>query len=143
MASALNPYLNFSGNCEDAFNFYKSVFGGDFAVVMRFSDSPPEYAPAENEKNKIMHVSLPIGNGSVLMGSDVPEHMGGAVTSGTNFAIAITADSEADADKLFGGLSAGGNATMPMAKQFWGSYFGMLTDKFGVSWMVSYDAPRG
>lgn len=143
MASALNPYLNFSGNCEDAFNFYKSVFGGDFAVVMRFSDSPPEYAPAENEKNKIMHVALPIGNGSMLMGSDVPEHMGGKVTNGTNFSIAISADSEADADKLFGGLSAGGNATMPMAKQFWGSYFGMLTDKFGVSWMVSYDAQRG
>ncbi|NLR66478.1 VOC family protein [Chitinophaga varians] len=143
MASALNPYLNFSGNCEEAFNFYKSVFGGEFLVVMRFSDSPPEYAPAEHEKNKVMHVALPIGKGSILMGSDVPEHMGGTVTNGTNFAIAITADSEADADKLYSSLSAGGNASMPMAKQFWGSYFGMLTDKFGVSWMVSYDPQRG
>lgn len=142
MASALNPYLTFSDNCEEAFNFYKSVFGGDFAVVMRFSDSPPEYAPSEAEKNKIMHVALPIGNGSMLMGSDSPAHMGG-VTAGNNFSIAIAADSEADADKLFAGLSAGGNATMPLAKQFWGSYFGMLTDKFGVNWMVSYDAPRG
>lgn len=138
MASALNPYLTFSGNCEEAFNFYKSVFGGDFAVVMRFSDSPPEYKPTEDEKNKIMHVALPIGNGSMLMGSDSPAHMGN-VTVGTNFSIAVAAESEADADKLFNGLAAGGEATMPLAKQFWGSYFGMLTDKFGVAWMVSFD----
>lgn len=141
MASSLNPYLNFSGKCEEAFNFYKSVFGGEFATVMRFQDMPAEYAPAENEKNLIMHVALPIGNGSILMGSDTPAHMG-TVTNGNNFSIAISADSEADADKLYQGLSAGGQATMPMANAFWGSYFGMLNDKFGVGWMISYDKAR-
>ncbi|SJZ63486.1 PhnB protein [Chitinophaga eiseniae] len=141
MASALNPYLTFSGNCEEAFNFYKSVFGGEFAMIMRFSDSPPEYTPPEGERNQIMHIALPIGNGSLLMGSDAPSHMG-KVIIGTNFSISVSADSKADADKLFNGLAAGGATIMPMADQFWGSYFGMLTDKYGVAWMVSYDAPR-
>jgi PhnB protein len=136
---AVNPYLNFSDNCEAAFEFYKSVFGGEFATVMRFKETPAEVmeVPA-SEAEKIMHMALPIGQGTILMGSDVPEAMG-AVTTGTNFAISISTDSEAEATTLFNKLSAGGQVTMPLEKAFWGDYFGMLTDKFGVQWMVSYD----
>jgi PhnB protein len=136
---AVNPYLNFSDTCEEAFNFYKSVFGGEFVTVMRFKETPAEVmeVPA-SEAEKIMHMALPIGQGTILMGSDVPEAMG-AVTTGTNFAISISTDSEAEATTLFNKLSAGGQVTMPLEKAFWGDYFGMLTDKFGVQWMVSYD----
>lgn len=135
---AVNPYLNFSGNCEEAFEFYKSVFGGEFAMVMRFKDVPPEYQMGEDEAEKIMHVALPIGQGTILMGSDTPEAMG-PVTTGTNFAISISTGSEAEATELFNKLSAGGQVTMSLDKTFWEAYFGMLTDKFGVQWMVSYD----
>ena len=135
---ALNPYLNFNGNAEEVFNFYKSVFGGEFATVMRFKDLPSEYKSSASDDNKIMHMALPITGGSVLMGSDVPEKMGKVVV-GSNFNIAIGASSKQEADKLFNGLSAGGNVVMPMADAFWGSYFGMFTDKYGISWMVSYD----
>ena len=129
---AINPYLNFSDNCEAAFEFYKSIFGGEFLTVMRFKDVPAEVmeVPA-SEAEKIMHMALPIGQGTILMGSDVPEAMG-AVTSGDNFAISLSADSEAEATALFNKLSAGGQVTMPLDKAFWGDYFGMLTDKFGV-----------
>jgi PhnB protein len=135
---ALNPYLNFNGNTEEAFNFYKSVFGGEFAVVSRFKDIPKEYKGADHEDNKIMHISLPIGGGNILMGSDVPEAMGKVVT-GTNVQISITPSSKEEADKIFNGLSAGGNVVMPMADAFWGAYFGMVVDKFGIHWMVNYD----
>jgi PhnB protein len=140
---AVNPYLNFGGNCEEAFEFYKSVFGSDFLTVMRFKDVPAEaldeshQLPA-SEAEKIMHVALSIGQGTILMGSDVPEAMG-PVTTGTNFAISLSAENEAEATALFNKLSAGGQVTMPLDKAFWGDYFGMLTDKFGVRWMVSYD----
>lgn len=133
----VNPYLNFDGNCEEAFNFYKSVFGGNFATVMRYKEMPAEYQPAENEREKIMHMALPIGQSSMLMGSDTPVAMG-PTTVGSNVSISINAASEAEATKLFNGLSAGGQVTMPLAKAFWGDYFGMCTDKFGVQWMVSY-----
>lgn len=135
--TVINPYLNFDGNCEEAFNFYKSVFGGEFVTVMRFKDVPAEYQMPEGESQKIMHVALPIGQGTILMGSDTPAAMG-PVTNGNNYSIAISADSEAEAAKLFKGLSASGQVTMPLDKAFWGDYFGMLTDKFGVQWMVSY-----
>ena len=140
---AINPYLNFNGNCEEAFNFYKSVFGGEFAMLMRFKDIPagemdPEHELPDSEGQKIMHVSLPVGQSTILMGSDVPSVMG-TVQNGSNFAIAISTDSEAETDEIFNGLSAGGQVTMPLDKVFWGSYFGMLTDKFGIQWMVSYD----
>lgn len=137
----INPYLNYSGNAEEAFNFYKSVLGGEFAVVMRFKDVPPDQKMPESESEKIMHVALPIGNGNMLMGSDVPEAYGKVVT-GTNFAVSISTQSEEEANKLFSGLSAGGQVTMPIGKTFWGSYFGMCNDKFGVQWMVSYDYNR-
>ena len=143
---AINPYLNFNGNCEEAFNFYKSVFGGEFAMLMRFKDIPAEEMDADHqmpdsEGQKIMHVSLPVGQSTILMGSDVPSVMG-MVQNGSNFAIAISTDSEAETDEIFNGLSAGGQVTMPLDKVFWGSYFGMLTDKFGIQWMVSYDYPQ-
>lgn len=139
--ASLNPYLNFNGNCEEAFNFYRSVFGGEFQMVMRFSDVPAS-EPNMGDGNKIMHISLPVGN-DILMGSDVPESFG-KVESASNFNISISADSKEEADRLYNGLSNGGNGYMPMADAFWGSYFGMLTDKFGVNWMIGYDqAPQG
>jgi len=136
--ATLNPYLNFTNNAEEAFNFYKSVFGGDFQMVMRFKDSPPEFRGPDHEANKIMHIALPIGKNSILMGSDIPEQYGKAAP-GNNLDISITAESKEEADKLFNGLSAGGNVMMPMSDAFWGSYFGMFTDKFGISWMISFD----
>jgi PhnB protein len=139
---AVNPYLNFSDNCEAAFEFYKSVFGGEFVTVMRFKDVPSEeldesHQMPASEAEKIMHIALPIGPGTILMGSDTPKAMG-SVTAGANFSISISTDSEAEATELFNGLSAGGQVTMPLDKTFWGAYFGMATDKFGIQWMVSY-----
>jgi PhnB protein len=141
--TAVNPYLNFGGNCEEAFNFYKSVFGGEFLNKMRFKDVSAEQMGESNqmpesESEKIMHVSLPIGQETVLMGSDRPATMGPTV-NGNNYSISINAASEAEAAKLFNGLSAGGQVTMPLEKTFWGAYFGMFTDKFGIQWMVNYD----
>ncbi len=135
--AAVNPYLNFNGNAEEAFNFYKSIFGGEFPMLMRFKDVPSEYQMGQSDGEKIMHIALPIGQSSMLMGSDVPEAYGSA-TIGTNFYISISAASEEEADKLFNGLSAGGQVTMPLDKAFWGDYFGMLKDKFGIQWMVNY-----
>jgi PhnB protein len=139
--TAINPYLTFNGNCEEAFNFYKSVFGGKFAYVGRFKEMPPiEGKPMpESEGEKIMHISLPISKETILMGSDSSEAFGHATIIGNNFSVSISAASHAEADKLYHGLSTGGHATMPMSKTFWGSYFGMLTDKFGINWMISFD----
>ena len=134
----LNPYLNFDGHCEEAFNFYKSVFGGEFAMVMRFKDMPAEYQGATSESEKIMHVALPVGQKTILMGSDTLASMG-PTTIGGNVSISISATSEEEVARLFNGLSADGHITMPLGKTFWGAYFGMLTDKFGVQWMISYD----
>jgi PhnB protein len=140
---AINPYLNFNGNTEEAFNFYKSVFGGEFATVMRFKDMPsdgqsPNNKLSDKEGQQIMHIALPIAGGDMLMGSDVPEHFGKA-TAGTNFHICISPTSQEEATQLFNGLSAGGKITMPLEKTFWGAFFGMCTDKFGIQWMVNYD----
>lgn len=135
--AAVNPYLSFTDNCEEAFNFYRSSFGGEFLTIMRFGDNPADYQPAESEKNRIMHVALPIGKNTILMGSDTPTEMG-TINVGNNSSIAIQAESEEEADRLFNGLSAGGQVTMPLSKVFWGDYFGMFTDKFGVQWMVNF-----
>ena len=136
----INPYITFNGNCEEAFLFYKSVFGGEFVFMGRFSEMPGEYSVPEQDKNLVMHVSLPIGNGeTILQGSDTSASTGGLTTPGTNFSISIGADTQAEAEDLFAGLSAGGNVTMPLANTFWGSYFGTLTDRFGIQWMVSFD----
>lgn len=134
-----NPYLNFQGNTEEVFNFYKSVFGGEFSMLQRFKDTPGSDKLSNNEKEKIMHVSLPLGNGNLLMGSDALESMGQKLIAGNNFYISISAESKEETDKLFKGLSAGGKVEMPLQDTFWGAYFGMLTDKFGTRWMLSYD----
>lgn len=136
--ASINPYLTFNGNCEEAFNFYKSVFGGEFPYIGRFKDMPSDKPVDESEANRIMHVSLPIGEGTLLMGSDTSKQMGD-VTAGNNFAISINANSKEEADRLFNGLSSGGKVTMPMNDTFWGAYFGMFTDKFGINWMVNHD----
>ncbi|UCS94699.1 VOC family protein [Echinicola marina] len=139
--ATINPYLNFLGNCEEAFNFYKSVFGGEFTYMGRFSEMPPQegVSLSEVEKNKIMHVSLPIGSHTILMGSDVGGDWAPQTVIGNNISVSITAKSKAEADQLFTGLSNGGQVSMPMADTFWGDYFGMLTDKFGINWMVSFN----
>src|SRR4051812_33652879 len=125
--AALNPYLNFMGNTEDAFNFYKSVFGGEFPMVMRFKDTPEAARVPPNEQDKIMHIALPIGK-NVLMGTDALESMGHKLTPGNNYSLSISAKSREEADQIFNGLSAGGQVTVPLENMFWGAYFGMLTD---------------
>lgn len=137
----INPYIHFNGNAEEAFNFYKSVFGGEFAMVMRFKDiAIPESIATANEANKIMHIALPIGKHDILMGSDSPAALGTHNLNETRSKISISAESKGEADKLFTGLAAGGQIEMPIADSPWGSYFGMLRDKFGIEWMVDFDA---
>lgn len=138
--TTLNVYLTFAGNCEEAFNFYKSVLGGDFAYVGRFKDMPPsDNCPPvpEEDKEKIMHISLPISKETVLMGSDSSEAFGQVTTQGNNFSLSVNADSKEEVDRIFAGLSEGGQVTMPADETFWGAYFGMFVDKFGIQWMVS------
>lgn len=134
----INPYLNFSGNTEEAFNFYKSVFGGEFLMLQRFKDTPETGEMSEAEKEKLMHISLPIGKGNTLMATDALESMGHKVTAGNNFHLSVETESKEEADRIFKSLSEGGKVTMPQENTFWGSYFGMLTDKYGIQWMVSY-----
>jgi PhnB protein len=135
----INPHINFNGNAEEAFNFYKSVFGGEFAKIIRLKDlSSDEFTVAENDANKIMHIALPIGK-NVLMANDVPESMGKVNENENRSKISISAESKEEADKLFNGLSAGGQIEMPIADSPWGSYFGMFRDKFGIEWMVDFD----
>ena len=140
--AAINPYLNFNGNTEEAFNFYKSVFGGEFAMVMRFKDNPECGQIAESDKERIMHLALPIGNGNILMGTDSLESLGQKLTVGNNFYICLSPDSKDEAERLFNGLSAGGKIEMPLQDMFWGAYYGSFADKFGVQWMVNYEKNR-
>ena len=134
----INPHINFNGNAEEAFTFYKSVFGGEFAKIMRFKDlASDEFPVAKHEENKIMHIALPVGN-NMLMGNDVPEIMGKTNENENRSKIAISAESKEEADKIFIGLSAGGQIEMPIADSPWGSYFGMFRDKYGIEWMVDY-----
>ena len=135
----VNPYLTFNGNCEEAFNFYKSVFGGEFTYIGKFKDMPSEQPIPEGVGELIMHVSLPISKETILMASDANEAFGQTATAGTNFSVSINAENEDEAKKLFDGLSSGGKITMPLEKTFWGALFGMFTDKFGIHWMVNYD----
>ena len=134
-----NPYLNFAGNTEEAFNFYKSVFGGEFASIVRFKDMPIEGLTIPKEaEDKIMHVGLPIGNGQTLMGTDALESLGQHLEPGNNVHLSVHPDSKEEADRLFKSLSAGGKVDMPMADQPWGDYYGSFKDKFGVQWMINY-----
>lgn len=137
--AALNPYLNFPGNTEEAFNFYKSIFGGEFTSLQRFKDTPEADRVPEHEKDKIMHVALPIGKGNVLMGTDALESMGHKLTIGNNFHLNISPGTKEEAERLFNELSDGGKVEVPLQDMFWGSYFGMVKDRFGVQWMVNYD----
>ena len=140
--ASVNVYLNFDGNCEQAFTFYKSVFGGEFQYIGKFKDMPPqEGMPPMSEEmgNRIMHVSLPISKETMIMGSDTGGEWAASYKQGNNFSISINASSKEEADRLFNGLSEGGQVTMPLNNTFWGDYFGMLTDKFGINWMMSFN----
>ena len=133
----INPYLNFAGNTEEAFNFYKSIFGGEFLTLQRFGDMQDDKMPA-SVKNKIMHVSLRIGD-DILMASDSCEEFGYSVTQGNNFYVCLNPDSREEADRIFNALAEGGKVNMPIQDMFWGAYWGDLKDKFGIQWMINYD----
>ncbi|MCI0604803.1 VOC family protein [bacterium] len=138
----INPYLSFAGNTEEAFQFYKSIFGGDFSAVMQWKDLPDAGKVSDAERQKIMHISLPISEKNILMASDALESRGEKIVAGNNFYLAVNTESKEEANKIFKGLSAGGTVILPQQNTFWGSYFGMLTDKFGIQWMVSYELKK-
>ena len=138
--TTINPWINFNGNAEEAFTFYKSVFGGEFTKVMRFKDlASPEFSVAKNEEDKIMLITLPIGKNNMLMANDVPEIMGRVNENENRSKILISAESKEEADKLFNGLSAGGNVEGPMGDSPWGSYAGMFRDKYGIEWIIDFN----
>ena len=132
----VHPYLHFNGNCEEAFLFYKSVFGTDFTMIQRYEDVPAEQPFPEHDFKKIMHISLPLGKETILMGSDVPGAFPQALI-GSNFYISLHPDNEEETRTLYDKLSAGGLIAMPIGKTFWSELFGMFVDKFGVQWMIS------
>ncbi len=134
----VNPYLNFDGRAEEAFDFYQSIFGGEFSAKIAMSDAPGGDKLPEAEQNRIMHIGLPIGGGAILMASDILPSMGHKYEPGNNVYISLHPDSKEEADRLFNGLAEGGEVEMPIADQFWGDYYGSLTDKFGIKWMVNY-----
>ena len=137
--ATINPYINFNGNAEEAFTFYKSVFGGEFSRVARFKDlENPGFPVSPAEADKIMHIALPIG-GNVLMGNDVPEFMGRTNENENRSKISVNVDSKEEADAILNGLSAGGSVEMPIGDSPWGSYFAMFRDKYGIEWMVDYN----
>lgn len=136
---ALNPYLNFPGTAEEAFNFYKSIIGGEIVMIMRFRDMPEDQTP-EADKDKICHISLKLSNGTILMATDALESAGHKFIPGNNFYLSVSVESTAEADRVFNELSASGKVDMPMENMFWGDYFGMVTDKFGTQWMISYNS---
>ncbi len=137
----LNPYVNFPGNSEEAFNFYKSVFGGEFLGLMRYKDTPEKDRVPAHEQDKLMHVALPIGD-NILMGTDMLESMGQHAKFGNNISLSVDAESKEEAERIFKELSDGGKVSIPLSPQFWGDLFGMLTDRFGIHWMVNYSQPK-
>jgi PhnB protein len=140
--ATINPYINFNGNAEEAFNFYKSVFGGEFASVVRFKDlESPEFPVPAEDANKIMRIVLPIG-GNTLIANDIPESMGPVNENENRSKIAVYTETKEEADKLFNGLSEGGTVEMPMAESPWGTYFAMFRDKYGIEWTVEFN-PNG
>ena len=137
--TAINPWINFNGNAEEAFTFYRSVFGGEFAKVIRFKDlASPEFTVAEKEENKIMLISLPIGKSNMLMANDVPEIMGKVNENENRSKISVSTESKEEADRIFNGLSAGGTVEGPMGDGPWGSYAGMFRDKYGIEWIIEF-----
>lgn len=141
--ATVNVYLTFNGNCREAFDFYKSVFGGEYPYIGTFGEMPPAEGQEikQEDKDRIMHVTLPISQETILMGSDSASDHAARLVMGNNFSISINAESREEADRLFNGLSAGGKITMPLSDTFWGAYFGMFTDQFAINWMVNYDDP--
>ena len=139
---SLSPYLHFNGNCREAFEFYRAAFGGEFLVLQTFGDGPADMPIPADERNNVMHVSLPVGT-SVLMGSDVPTTFGEPAPSVSNVSISYAANSREETDALFAKLSDGGTVTMPLQDMFWGAYFGACIDRFGVNWMLNCEEPRG
>ena len=140
--ATINPYINFNGNAEEAFNFYKSVFGGEFESIVRFKDlESSEFPVPEEDANKIMRIALPIG-GNILIANDVPESMGPVSENENRSKIAISAETKEEADKLFKGLSGGGAVEMPMAENPWGTHFAMFRDRYGIEWTVEFDSKR-
>ncbi|MBL8030253.1 MAG: VOC family protein [Candidatus Doudnabacteria bacterium] len=136
---SINPWVNFNGNAEEAFNFYKSVFGGEFGKVVRFKDlESAEFPVPENEKNKIMLITLPMGANNMLMGNDVPEVLGKVNEQENRSKISVSTESKEEAERLFAGLSAGGQEEGPLGEGPWGSYAGMFRDKYGIEWIVEY-----
>jgi PhnB protein len=139
--ASINPHIHFNGNTEEAFEFYKSVFGGSFSRLVRFKELKTEgFSFPEEELNKIMHIALPIGVGSTIMGSDVPSMLGVVNENENRSKVTIRAESKEEADKLFNGLSAGGTVEFPIGDSPWGSYFGAFRDKYGVEWMVDFSS---
>jgi PhnB protein len=135
----INPHINFNGNAEEAFTFYKSVLGGEFSKIIRFKDlASPEFPAVEKEENKIMHIALHMGKGNMLMGNDVPEIMGKTNENENRSKLVLSAESKEEADKLFNGLSAGGQIEGPIGDSGWGSYFGCFRDKYGIEWIVDF-----
>jgi PhnB protein len=132
----VNPYLNFPGNTEEAFGFYRSVFGGEFPMVLRFRDFGPEMDGPDGDK--LAHIALPLGHGSMLMGTDALESHGRTLTMGNNFSISLEAETSGEAERLFGALSAGGRTDMPLGRTEWAELYGMCTDRYGVQWMVNF-----
>ena len=141
--TTVNIYMTFDGNCREAFDFYKSVFGGEFAYIGTFADMPPrEGMPPvpESEKDRIMHVSLPVSKETALMGSDSSEIFEHVTVVGDNISVSVNTDSMEEAERIFIGLSAGGKIIMPLEKTFWGAYYGLLRDKFDINWMINAEA---
>ncbi|HEY4196068.1 MAG TPA: VOC family protein [Mucilaginibacter sp.] len=139
---AINPWINFNGNAEEAFSFYKSVFGGEYAKIVRFKDLASAEFPmamAENDANKIMYIALPIGKNNVLVANDVPEFMGKVNENENRSKIFVNAESRDEADEIFNGLSAGGDVEGPIGDSPWGTYAGMFRDKYGIEWIVEFD----
>lgn len=138
----INPHINFNDNCEEAFNFYKSAFGGEFTTLVRFKDMPClEHTSSGADADKIMHIALPVGN-DTLTGNDVPAVMGRVNEQENRSKITITAASREEADQLYGALSAGGDIEMPIGDSPWGSYFAMFRDKYGIEWMVDFNSAQ-
>jgi PhnB protein len=138
----INPYINFNGNAEEAFTFYKSVFGGEFTGITRFKDiASAEFPVPENEANKILRITLPIG-GNVLIANDVPESLGPVSENENRSKIAVTTESKEEAERIFNGLSAGGTVEMPMGESPWDTYFAMFRDKYGIEWTVEFDTKK-
>lgn len=141
--TTINPWINFNGNAEEAFTFYKSVFGGEFARIVRFKDlTSAEFPVSDEDAEKIMLITLPVGTSNVLMANDVPAFMGTVNENENRSKISITAESKEEAERIFEGLSAGGTAEMPMADSPWGTYFGMFRDKYGIEWTVEFSPDK-